>query len=86
MKLGDVYPVTGENADKAVEIAKDIIRSMEPHKPMSFELGFNALILALSGALATIEMPLENKIKLARKVGDAIIANMIQDVEGGIIN
>jgi hypothetical protein len=86
MKLGDVYHVSGEDADKAIEIAKDIIRSMEVHKPISFEIGFNSLILALSGALATTEMSLENKIRLARKVGDAIVANMLEDVKGGTLN
>ena len=62
--------------EKVIEIAKSIIKSMDTHAPIPFDVGLNALIMAMSGALSTIDKSYEQKIKIAKHISDAVILNM----------
>ena len=80
----EVYRFNDETGDPAqkervVEVAKVIVKAMDTCGPLTFDIGLNALIMAMSGALVTIDEPYEKKIKVAKAVSDAIILNMYPD-------
>jgi hypothetical protein len=85
--VGEVYIPNDEDKRTVIELARKITVVLDDNGPVPFQIGINALVMVLASALSAKEVPNDKKIKLAKGISEAILANIIfEDVDNGVIN
>jgi hypothetical protein len=87
VKVGEIFIPSGEEKEETINLARKITVVLDQNGVTPFQTGVNAIILVLASAISAREVPTEHKVKLAKGVSDAILANLILSRdEGGTIN
>lgn len=77
VRPGELFIPTEEEKAVTLQTARRISIALDVGKPVSFQIGVNALAMVLASAISAEPLSNEKKIMLAKAVGDAVTANLI---------
>jgi len=83
--IGEIYIPNDEDKRIVIELARKITVVLDNNGPVPFQIGINTLVMVLASALSAKEVPNDKKIKLAKGISEAILANIVfEDVDNGV--
>lgn len=85
--IGESYIPTDEEKTRTIALARMVAVVLDRNGPIPFQLGINAMIMVMASNLSAQKISNNDKIKLARGIGEAILANLVfEDVNNGDVH
>lgn len=85
--IGESYIPTYEEKIATIALARKVAITMDQNGPTPFQTGINAMIMVMASNLSAQSLSNQEKIKLARGIGEAVLANLVfEDANNGDVH